>query len=155
MRAFMKHKNLQNIEKIHQQKGISLAIVVALIAIISAIVLPMARTTILEEKITQNHDWLNLIYNEARGEVYRQSSSETTEIQELLQAMENQFSVKVDNLPDHMTEIRYRDQNGIPYGYSIDRFRGFQFDVVTEADRTATGGYNQQNIGITYVARGN
>ncbi len=137
-----------------KSKGISLALVIALIAVISAIVLPMARTTIIEEKITRNQDWLNLIYNETRGEVYRQSSKDLTDIDDLIEAMDKEKSVRTKNLEDHTTEITYRNQHGIPYGYSIDRFKGFQFNVATEGDIKAIGGYNQQYMGITYIARG-
>ena len=122
----------------HQQ-GISLIIVVVLIAVISAIVLPMARTTILEEKISKNHNWLNLAYTEARGEVYRQSSAKKIEIDNLLKALANAKTPQPSDLEEHVTEIHFRGQNGTPYGYSIDRFKGFQFDVITEADKQATG----------------
>lgn len=142
-------------QRFHHQQGISLIIVVVLIAVISAIVLPMARTTILEEKISKNHNWLNLAYTEARGEVYRQSSAKEIELSNLLKALSNSKTPQASNLADHETEIHFRGQNGTPYGYSIDRFKGFQFDVITEADKEATGNYNKQLMGITYVANSN
>lgn len=147
----MQHLN----SSIHQQKGVSLVIVVILIAVISAIVLPMARTTILEEKISKTHDWLNLSYTQARGEVFKQSGADAIKVQQLLKALANQTTTQEENLVDHETEIHYRGQDGTPFGYSLDRFRGFQFDVVTEADKEATGSYNKQLMGITYVANSN
>lgn len=132
-----------------RQKGISLFIVVVLIAVISAVVLPMARTTILEEKISQNHNWLNLTYTENLGEVLRQSSPNRVEINDLMQVVPNTMSTMTGSLEDHETEVHYRGI-GMPIGASIDRSNAINFDIVTNVDKENTGSFNTQIIGITY-----
>lgn len=148
-------KNFKNYTQYSRQYGISLVLVVLLIAIISSIVLPMARTSILEVKISQNYNWVELAYTTARGENYHQSNPLTMKFDELLVAMANQSTALPSTLADHETQIRYMGQDGIPYGFSVDRFKGFQFDVITEAERAASGSYNQQYMGVTYVAKPN
>jgi|GEM_PF-867778 len=134
--------------------GFSLIVVLIFIAVISSIVLPMARITVIEEKISQNHDWLNMAYAKTQGEVYMQSQPEGLITDSVLPEVLSENRVEQNsNLPEHTTEVKYIGDHGIPMGYSLSHYTGYQFDVVTAGDMQATGSYNRQIIGITYAAK--
>jgi len=138
-----------------KNQGFSLVIVVIQIALVIAIILPMAKVVVVEEKISQNYDWINMAYANTRGELFQQSSAEQVPETILAAAMENNTAQKQSLADDQTTALEFVGNNGIPYGFSLENFHGFQFEVVTQGDTPTTASVTQQKVGITYVAKKN
>ena len=139
--------------KMRHQTGSSLVIVIIYVGVLSAVVLPMARTTVLEEKISQSHDWLNIAYADTLGEVSNHSDPESLDLSQCGDAISQQTKVVPTASSNHSNTMEYRGANGIPYGFSSDRFKGFQLDVVAEANYQTTGSFNEQVVGLVCISK--
>jgi len=135
--------------------GFSIVTVILHIALVTAIVIPMARVVVVEEKISQSHDWVNSAYVQARGEVYGHSTPTVLSVDMLSNAVANETADLGNNQAAHASALNYKNNFGQVAGYSLDGFKGYQFDVVTIGQNPDKGSYNKQKMGVVYVATEN
>jgi len=137
---------------VRHMKGFSMVTVILHLALVAVVVLAMARKSSVEEKISQSHDAVNTAYVHARGEVFNQSTSDTLKVSVLAKAIMDRSTEVAVNSPEHLSLINYKNDYGRVVGYSLDGFKGHQFDIVTENESVTRGSFNKQTMGVVYVA---